>query len=222
MQPAKGYRFSVDALLLAFFASRFDPVSFVDVGAGCGICSLALMRHSSRSQRVILFEIQPDLARCARRNMRLNVSDEKNWSIRSEDVRYAMLREPVDLVMANPPFRSPENGRVSPVPQRALARHGYRLSAFTMALSASRMLRPEGVACIIVPPAVEAQWIRSFREVRLSPLIRCPVFSTVGGAEVLTLLAFARSAESTEMDPVILRDTSGNYTPTARFIMGIV
>lgn len=222
VQPAKGYRFAVDALLLAFFSSRFATGSFVDVGAGCGICSLVLMRHCKGARNAILFEIQSQLARCARANLDANAPVGSRWLVRTEDVRYAMLREPVDLLMANPPYRSPREGRVSPVTQRALARHGYYLSSESMAISTVRMLSENGVACMILPPPVVDEWVRSFSGAQLQLVTRCPVFSVAGGHEILTLLAFGRDVERIDMDPLVLREGTGNYTSTARFIMGIV
>ena len=42
IQPQKGYRFSIDALLLADFVMLEDEDIVVELGTGCGIISLLL------------------------------------------------------------------------------------------------------------------------------------------------------------------------------------
>jgi len=54
IQPVRGYRFSVDALLLAHFGAGIlppahEPAFVVDLGAGCGVVGLALTRHPLHS-----------------------------------------------------------------------------------------------------------------------------------------------------------------------------
>ena len=67
-QPQSGYRFSVDALLLAHFAGGREGVATIsDLGTGCGVVGLMLCRCYPDA-RVTAFEANAVLASCATQN----------------------------------------------------------------------------------------------------------------------------------------------------------
>ena len=93
IQSARGYRFSVDALLLARFVTikRNDVV--VDLGAGSGIISLLLLLEKPVAY-VLALEIQATLASQAVRNADLNgVMD--RMAVLLADLRRVPFRERV-------------------------------------------------------------------------------------------------------------------------------
>jgi tRNA1(Val) A37 N6-methylase TrmN6 len=67
LQKKRGYRFSIDALLLAHFADPGPKDRIIDLGTGCGILPLILL-FRRKASRIIGVEIQPSLADLARRN----------------------------------------------------------------------------------------------------------------------------------------------------------
>jgi tRNA1Val (adenine37-N6)-methyltransferase len=72
-QPIQGYRFSIDAFLLADFARQVVRESgggLVDLGAGCGVIGLALARETTANATLV--ELQPRLAELCRINARHN------------------------------------------------------------------------------------------------------------------------------------------------------
>ncbi|MEK6851454.1 MAG: hypothetical protein AABY30_02825, partial [Candidatus Thermoplasmatota archaeon] len=70
LQKKKGYRFSVDApLLAAFIRTRADDEA-LELGTGSGVISLLLSVKPFR--RIVALEIQEGLADLARRNVELN------------------------------------------------------------------------------------------------------------------------------------------------------
>src|SRR5579859_2662199 len=71
LQPAAGYRFSIDSILLGNFARPRRRDRVLDLGCGCGV--IAAMIAMTRRPRVVLgIELQPELAELARRNATLN------------------------------------------------------------------------------------------------------------------------------------------------------
>src|SRR5437016_1205479 len=70
VQPRRGYRFSIDALLLAHFAAEaaqtLKPAArhAIDLCAGCGVVGLLLARRLPGCE-LDLVELQPELARLA-------------------------------------------------------------------------------------------------------------------------------------------------------------
>ena len=74
IQPRRGYRFSIDAILLSEFVTIKPEDIVVDLGTGCGIIPLILLL-TRRVGYAFGLEIQADLADQAARNAVLNGFD---------------------------------------------------------------------------------------------------------------------------------------------------
>ena len=150
IQSARGYRFSIDAVLLAQFVTIKPRDVVVDLGSGCGIISLLLLLEKPVAH-VIALEIQENLADQAVRNASLNgVMD--RMRVLLADLRQVPFREPVaDVVVCNPPFRRAGSGRVNPDLQRAIARHEIMASLSDILSAASAVLKPKGRVALIYP-----------------------------------------------------------------------
>lgn len=152
VQPAKGYRFSVEAPLLARFAALRGGKSMVDLGCGSGIIGMCLLQLLPEATLVGIDLMAEHITR-ARAGASLN-----GWSGRARfevcDVRRAfdcLAKSKADLVVSNPPFRSPDSSKISPNESVAVARnelHG-RLRDFTDA--AAFALRRGGSLCVVYP-----------------------------------------------------------------------
>src|SRR5574342_716335 len=110
-QSRSGYRFSLDALLLAYFVSVRPHETVVDLGTGNGVIPLVLANlHSQIS--ITGIELQSGMAERAERNVKLN-GLEGRVQIRCGDVRAIDAIAPpesVDAVVCNPPFRKSSSG----------------------------------------------------------------------------------------------------------------
>src|SRR5208283_1744706 len=82
-QNKKGYRFSVDALLLASFSERPAAKKIADFGAGSGIIGLLLAMRCPGA-KVTLIELQESLAGLAESNIALNRLEERVGVIRMD------------------------------------------------------------------------------------------------------------------------------------------
>jgi tRNA1Val (adenine37-N6)-methyltransferase len=123
IQHEKEFCYSLDAILLAHFATIRPGVSAVDLGAGTGVLGLLLLARGAGS--VTGVEINPAMADMAGRSARLNGLEERLKIFRADVRQVAELfpsgRE--ELVIANPPYRPIGGGFVSPNHQVAVARH---------------------------------------------------------------------------------------------------
>jgi tRNA1(Val) A37 N6-methylase TrmN6 len=70
LQQKTGYRFAVDAPLLADFIRTGPDEDLLEIGTGCGVIALLLSLKPFRS--LIALEVQAELAELARRNVALN------------------------------------------------------------------------------------------------------------------------------------------------------
>ncbi|KPJ76816.1 MAG: hypothetical protein AMJ54_10260 [Deltaproteobacteria bacterium SG8_13] len=144
-QGRKGYRFSIDAVILAHHVRPRPDETIIDLGTGCGIIPLILAyRHPGIHIRGI--EIQPSLAEIAR----INVAENQLQAcieIDCLDLRTLegqILVSPADIVTSNPPFRKRQSGRVNPNHQSAVARHEIETTLEEVAAAACRLLRTGG------------------------------------------------------------------------------
>lgn len=124
IQAEKGYRFSLDPVLLARFVDVREGDTVVDLGTGCGVIPLILAKLYA-TVRLIGIELQSTLAERALRNVELNGLQQR-VRIVPGDLRQVRQLLPVassDLVVSNPPYRQVGRGRISPADERAAARH---------------------------------------------------------------------------------------------------
>lgn len=150
IQAEKGYRFSLDPVLLARFAESGTVNTVVDLGTGCGVIPLMLAKLTT-ARELIGIELQPQQAERAQRNVELNDLQERVRII-SADLRQIRRLLPVascDLVVSNPPYRRPNDGRVSPADERAAARHELAGGLIDFIDAASWLLKNGGRFAVI-------------------------------------------------------------------------
>jgi tRNA1Val (adenine37-N6)-methyltransferase len=153
VQPRDGFRFSVDALLLALFAleGAVSRERFCELGAGCGVIAAILSRRPGVTGAVV--ERDPVMVECLAATLRENGLNGR-IDLLGSDLRALRERVPAGSfmsVVSNPPYFAVGRGRVDPALPQAGARHEL---AGTMAdfLSAARyVLRPRGRLHLIYP-----------------------------------------------------------------------
>jgi tRNA1(Val) A37 N6-methylase TrmN6 len=121
LQPLKGFRAGLDAVLLAAAVpdSGGRPFRVLDAGAGVGVAGLCLAARVAHAT-VTLLERAPELGDLARRNVDRNgLADrvhvvEADLLGRPDHLRAAGLEDRrFDLVMTNPPWLETGRGRAS-------------------------------------------------------------------------------------------------------------
>jgi len=152
-QEKKGYRFSLDAVLLAGLSKVRPNDRTVDLGTGCGVVPL-ILAYRKLGQSSVGIEIQPELAALARKNVEINNFSDR-IRIFEMDYRQVVSHFPAggfDLAMSNPPYRKIDSGRINPHRQRALARHELAGSVSDVFGAAKHML-PQGGRLAVIYPA---------------------------------------------------------------------
>lgn len=170
LQPLKGYRFSVDAILLASFFRERPGEHILEVGPGSGIISLILAVRSP-DVRITGIEIQEDLADLARRNAAMNGLDDRvdmQWG----DIRQIGRRFPpssFDAVLFNPPYRRLQSGKINPDRQKAVARHEVEGSFSDFLRGARQVLKPAGRVAFIYPAPRSIEALSRMRREKIEP-----------------------------------------------------
>jgi tRNA1Val (adenine37-N6)-methyltransferase len=222
LQHRRGYRFSLDSILLADFASPAQG-RVVDLGTGSGVVALVLA-HRSPAAMVIGIEVQASLAERAQRSVLANGLQERVTIVRGDLRKLEGIVEPgsVDLVVANPPYQPLEAGRRNPDAERAIARHEVHATVADVAQSAQRLLRSSGRLAVVYPArrrealqaALDAAGFRVARSREVLPRL--------GDAAKLLLVeaAFERGGPIAVLPPLVLHGEARDYTPEARAILG--
>ena len=157
IQPRRGYRFSLDAILLADFTQVAPGRTVVDLGAGSGVVGLALARKLGPG-RIVAVEIQDRLAQLARRNFEAfsGEAEARVLCLDWRDLTPELIRQSTgglspDLVVSNPPYRKLGSGRINPGDESAAARHEIHGSLVSAAQIAARLLNRGGRLSMVYP-----------------------------------------------------------------------
>lgn len=169
IQHKKGYRFSIDPVLLANFVTIGAGARVLDLGCGSGIIALLLARWSAAAN-IVAVEIQPTQAARAQRNVTVNGLEDK-VEIRHADLRQLCVKESglFDVVVANPPFRAPQTGRCSLGDERAQSRHELAGGLEDFLSTASALVTRGGAVAMIHLAERVVDIVAGMRAVNLEP-----------------------------------------------------
>ena len=214
-QQASGYRFSLDAVLLAWHAGPRADERLLDLGTGCGIIPLIL---SYRNPDIVAFgiEIQRDLAELAVSNVNANRMQNSVTVLQQDmrDLKPDMIGGPVDLVTCNPPYRKPDSGRINPDAQRAIARHELKVSLAAVLQTARRMLRTAGRFVTVYTAERIVELLSQMRLEGIEPKFMRSIHSQPDTEAKLILVDGMKGARpGTRLGPpLIIYDANGQYT----------
>ncbi len=168
IQSQKGYRFSIDAILLSQFVTVKPGDVVVDLGTGCGVIPLILLL-TKPLRFAFGLEIQKELALQAARNIRLNRFEDRMEVILGDIRHPPMARESADVVTCNRPYGKVKSGRINPDPRRAIARHELLASIDDILRAAAALLRKKGRLAIIYPALRLVDILVRLRRFNLEP-----------------------------------------------------
>lgn len=222
-QPKKGYRFSVDAPILTWFACN-DKIAqnCADLGCGCGVIGISLL-VAQQVKHVVGVEIQPKLADLSVANAKAN-DVQTQIDIVNTDIQKPHPQLPdkqFDLIVSNPPFWPSDAGRLPPDEERRIARHEIAMTLSKLISTAKRLLHPKkGRLCIAFPAlrlevlfaTISQSGLHATKAVFVHPHHDSP-------AELVLLeIRWGRAGQLKVMPPLHLCDRSGNPTRAAQNI----
>jgi len=217
IQPRRGYRFSLDPLLLCAFAGIGSQARVADLGTGSGIMPL-LLAQAGKGREFLGIERQAELAERARRSVALN-GLERRIRIVCADVRELpaeLAAGSFDAVVSNPPYRKPATGRVAPDAERGAARHELAGGLTDFLRAAAFLLNDGGRFCLVYLAERLAELLDEMRTFRLEPKRLRTVHSRTGDPARLVLVEGRRNARTgltVEAPLIVYREGKGrDYT----------
>jgi tRNA1Val (adenine37-N6)-methyltransferase len=222
IQPARGYRFSLDPLLLAAFAGTGEAGRVIDLGTGTGVISLIMARRFVSAQ-IVGVEVQEETAALAGRNVVLNGLGDR-VEIICADILSLRKRYPVstfDLVVANPPYRRHGTGRISPKGGRDRARHESTATLVDFLETAKYLVSPRGTIAFIYHPVRLAELCTAAAGLKLALLRMRMVHGNAGAPARMVLLELVkgRKGDLEVLPPLFVYGDDGEYTEEVKSIL---
>ena len=177
-QKKKGYRFSMDALLLAHFASLKKRAKFIDIGCGSGVILFIPAKRFPNTTGIGL-EIQENFSVLARKNAQINDLDSRVEIVHgnANSVKNIFQERTFDSVVFNPPYRKLNSGRINSVEEKAIARHEIKGSLKDFLNAAKYLLKPAGNVFTIYPAKRLVELVYLFRSTGIEPKRMKLIFS---------------------------------------------
>jgi tRNA1(Val) A37 N6-methylase TrmN6 len=216
LQPARGYRVAIDAVLLAAAIDAAPGARVLDLGAGVGAVGLSLAARLPGCT-VVGVELQPALARLAERNAVLNGMNERVRTIVHD------LAQPLppdlgsfDWVATNPPYLAAAVADPSPDRSKALATVESSADLARWLAMATGAAKPAGTLLVI------------HRSDRLEEIVGhlarlgwgdIAVKRLPPAARVLVRARRAAMPVRREAPPLVLHRPDGGYTDEAEAIL---
>lgn len=170
LQKADGFRFGMDAVLLADFARVEARDRVADFGTGTGILPLLLAGRSLGAHFDAL-EIQPDMADMAKRSVAMNGLTERIavHHIPVEEADSVIVPGTLDAIVCNPPYGVPGATLLNPTKTLSTARHQTEAGLTEWYRMAYKLLRGKGRFHMVYPAPRMLEAMSALSKARLEP-----------------------------------------------------
>ena len=214
IQKKKGFRFGVDAYLLADFVRLRPQEKLLDMCTGTGIVALLLLAKR-RGIHITALDILPEMTDLVVRSVALN--NLANIRVITEDLRKAPESIGSGLfshVVANPPYFPVGAGDHSPLHSKAIARTELMCSLDELICAASRLLNYGGKFTFVHRPTRLPDIFNALRAYSLEPKRMRLVYPYQGKEPNLVLIEARKNAgqELRIMPPFFVYKEPGIYS----------
>lgn len=213
IQKKKSFRFAIDAVLLAHFATIKNKDKIIDLGTGTGVIPL-IMQTRAEDLKITGIEIQSQMAEMARRTLTFNKLN--NIEIVESDLNLldTSFNQQYNLVVSNPPYFPLNEGRISPLREVAIARHEIKCNLQQIVKTAKRLIKGKGRFALIHRAERLGEIINECYKVGLEPKRVQAIYPNLKSEANLVLVEALKDGGSgiKFLKPLIVYDEKGNYT----------
>lgn len=214
-QPADGFRFGVDAVLLSEFAHIKPGENVLDMGTGTGIIPI-LLAAKTKGRHFTGLEIQEFSAAVAKESVLLNKLEER-VDIVNGDIKEASKlfgNESFNVIVSNPPYMIADHGLRNDADEKYIARHEALCTFDDIAREASRVLISKGRFYMIHRPFRLAELFMTLKKYKLEPKRMRLVHSYVDKEPQMVLIEASKGGNSGIKieKPLIIYEKGGEYT----------
>jgi tRNA1(Val) A37 N6-methylase TrmN6 len=221
LQPVKGFRAGLDAVMLAAAVPARERQSICDLGSGVGTAGLCVASRVAAVQ-VTAVDIDSQALSRATENAQRNGLGASFTTIEADLQGRArnLPRQHFHHVLTNPPFHDTARGTRAPDSAKASASSIAGPALFHWLRLARAIVRPRGTVSAILPPAQLALAISALSEegqgITLIPLWPA---KDVPAKRLIVRAQMNSRAPSQLLAGVILHEADGRPTPEAEAIL---
>jgi len=222
IQKKDGYRYSIDAFLLADFALRHLSGKIAELGTGSGIIT-HILALKQEIEEIFAVEVQEEFYRRADRSLTLNPATASKIQLLHADIKSLAKRYPpssFDGIVCNPPYREVGSGRINPEDEKAIARHEIKIKLADILKTSRYLLKNKGKLCMIYPADRLADLIDQLRAYSLEPKrIRFIHSRSSEPAQLLLFLATLSGKKELQVEsPLVIYAPEGSDTEEVQAI----
>ncbi len=213
IQNPDWFCFSLDAVILSWYAGISPGDRVLDLGSGNGVLPLLLLARE-KSLQITGLELMAPLADLARRNMEMNRVDVE--IVCGDICRGTELfpKASFDLVVSNPPYEKMDHGRLPKEPLKAAARAEVYCDLHTVVETAATLLKPLGRFAIVHRAKRLAEVIYEAKSFGLEPKTLLLIAPKPGEAANLLFMEAVKGGKPGLLlpAPLIVYGEDGEYT----------
>lgn len=170
IQKKQGFRFGVDAVLLANFAKVKRNGTVVDLCSGTGIIPF-IIKGKSQCGLVTGIEIQSEFAEMANRSSQYNKFENEVKFVKGDLKDKELLKNigRVDVVTVNPPYKLHNSGILNEIDRSTIARHEVCCKLEDVISSARTLLKDNGRLFMVHRPERLVDILSLMRKYKIEP-----------------------------------------------------
>lgn len=170
IQKKEGFRFGVDAVLLANFARVKKGASVIDLCSGTGIIPF-IIKGKSQCGELKGIEIQKDFVDMANRSVIYNHFEDDVEFFEGDltDKSFIKKFERVDIVTVNPPYKLSNSGILNDKDKYSIARHEVCCNLEDVIIAARTLLKDNGRFFMVHRPERLVDILSLMRKHKIEP-----------------------------------------------------
>ena len=223
IQKAEGFRFGVDAVLLANFAKVKRNNKVMDLCSGTGIIPF-LIAGKTEASYISGLEIQEDMVEMAERTIKINnLKDKMDFKVGDlKDLKLLKSLDKVDVLTVNPPYKLYKAGILNPKDKKAIARHEVCCNLEDVIIASRVLLKDNGRMFMVHRPERLADILCLMRKHRIEPKTIRLVHPNSKKPPNIVLVEGQRDGGTflKFQSPLYVYDDEGNYSEEIKSIYG--
>lgn len=223
IQKNDGFKFGVDAVLLADFAKDAPSKTTLDLCTGTGIVPI-LLCAKSKTPEIHALEIQKDIAEMAMRSVEYNKLADR-ISVTCGDLKNAAEiygRGKFDKITCNPPYMKGGAGLQNDIDAKTVSRHEVLCSLDDVIRVSAELLISKGRFFMVHRPSRLADIMCAMRKYKIEPKKMRLVFPSPSKASNLVLIEGMKDGgnELKLLPPLYVYGEDGKYSEEIDEIYG--
>ena len=213
IQKKNGFRFSIDAVLIANFIDiRHKGTTVMDIGTGSCIIPL-LLSENENILKIFGVEIITENAILAKRSIEYNNLDNK-IEIINKDIKELSVDSKIDMIVTNPPYIKSDNGKKSENSVKAISKHEVKLTLEELVINSRRILKSGGSFNIVCRTDRFQEIVNLLSENNFFAKRIRMVHVKPGKNSILFMIEAVKDKKYTPeiLEPIYLYDENGSYT----------